>query len=50
MCGEGCATNIKASRLLESGYGLKSPFSGYASHASAVTIRTFCTSVKSNQC
>ena len=27
----------------------KSPFSGYASHASAATIRTFCTSVNKSQ-
>ena len=40
ICGDGCATNMKASRLLEAGYGLKSPFSRCASHASADTNET----------
>ena len=47
--GDGCATNMKASRLLERGYGLKSPFSRCASHASAGTIRRLCMSLNSSQ-
>ena len=47
ICGDGCATNMKASRLLET--GLKSPFSRCASHASAGTIRRLCMSVNSCQ-
>ena len=33
ICGDGYATNMKASRLLETGYDLKSLFSRCASHA-----------------
>ena len=39
ICGDGCTTNMKAYRLLETGYGLKSQFSRCASHALAGTIR-----------
>ena len=48
ICGEGCATNMKTSRLLETCYGLKSPFSRYACHASVGTIRRLCKSVSSS--
>ena len=37
--GDGCATNMKASTLLETGYGLKSLFSRCTSRASAGAIR-----------
>ena len=49
ICGDGYATNMKASRLLETGDDLKSPFWRYPSHAWAGTVRRLCTSVKSSQ-
>ena len=49
ICGDACAVNMKTSRLLETGYGLKSPFSRCAFHASAGTIRRLCMPVNSNQ-
>ena len=47
--GDGCTTNMKASRLIKTGYSLKSLFSRCASHTSAGTIRQLCTSVNSFQ-
>ena len=49
ICGDGCATSRKAYRLLETGFGFKSPFSRCASHALAGAIRRLCTSVNSSQ-
>ena len=49
ICGDGCSVNLKGSRLLEEIYGLKSPFSRCASHASAGTIRRLCTSENKSQ-
>ena len=49
ICGDGCATNMKASTLLETGYGLKSPFSRCTSCASAGAIRRLCMSANSSQ-
>ena len=49
ICGDGCTANMKASRLLKTGYSLKLLFSRCASHASAGTIRQLCTSVNSFQ-
>ena len=49
ICGDGCAKNMKAYRLLKTGYVLNSPFSRCASHGSAGTIRRLCTSVNSCQ-
>ena len=49
VCGDGCSVNLKGSRLLESTYGLKSPFSRCSSHSSYGTIRRLCTSEKSCQ-
>ena len=34
VCCDGCSVNLKGSRLLESTYGIKSPFSRCASHTS----------------
>ena len=49
VCGDGCSVNLKRSRLLESIYGIKSPFSRCASHSSYGTIRRLCTSERSCQ-
>ena len=49
VCGDGCAVNLKGSRLLERKYGIKSPFSRCASHSSYGTIRRMCTSERSGQ-
>ena len=38
VCGDGCSVNTKGSRLLESTYGIKSPFLRCASHTSYGTI------------
>ena len=43
ICGDGCAVNIKGSRLLEAKFGIKSPFSRCSSHTAAGTIRHLCT-------
>ena len=42
VCGDGCAVNLKGSRLLESKYDIKSPFSRCASHSLYGTIRRMC--------
>ena len=47
--GDECTTNMKAYRLLETGYDLKSQFSRCASHALADTTRQLCMSVNSCQ-
>ena len=44
VTGDGFAVNYKVSRLLDEIYGIKSPLSICASHASAGTIRRLCTS------
>lgn len=49
ICGDGYATNMKASRLLETGFDLKSLFSRGASHAWTSTVRRLCTSINSSQ-
>ena len=49
VCGDGCSVNLKGSRLLESIYGIKSPFSRCASHSSYGTIQRLCTSERSCQ-
>ena len=49
VCGDGCAVNVKGSRLLEEKYGIDSPFSRCASHTSSGTIRRLCTSVHMSQ-
>ena len=43
VCGDGCSVNLKGSKLLESTYGLKYPFSRCSSHSSYGTIRRLCT-------
>ena len=42
VCGDGCAVNLKGSRLLESKYDIKSPFSRCASHSLYGTIPRMC--------
>ena len=49
VCGDGCSVNLKGSRLLESIYGIKSPFCRCASHSSYGEIRRLCTSERSCQ-
>ena len=49
ICGGGCAVNIKGSRLLETKFGIKSPFSRCSSHTAAGTIRRLCTSEAMSQ-
>ena len=44
VTGDGFAVNYKVSRLSDESYGIKSPLSICASHASAGTIRRLCTS------
>ena len=45
VCGDGCAINLKASRLVGEKYGLEAPFSRCNSHSSSGTIRRITSSV-----
>lgn len=49
ICGDGCAVNLKGSRLLKTEYGLVYPSSKCASHLSSGTVRRLCTSENSCQ-
>ena len=49
ICGDGCAVNIKGSRLLETKFGIKSTFSRCSSHTAAGTIRHLFTSETMSQ-
>ena len=49
ICGDGYSVNVKGSRLLETKFGIKSPFSQCASHTSAGTIHQLSTSEKMSQ-
>ena len=44
ICGDGYGVNLKASRLLQELFGIKSPFTRCSSHMSYGTIRRLCTS------
>ena len=44
ICGDSCATNLKANRLVTEIYGISSPQADCSSHASSGTIRRTCTS------
>ena len=44
VCGDSCATNLKAQRLMEELYGILSPFSNCSSHIASGTIRRTATS------
>lgn len=44
ICGDSCATNLKANRLVKSWYGVSSLGAGCSSHAASGTIRRTCTS------
>ena len=44
ICGDGYRVNLKASRLLQELFGIKSPFTRCSSRMSHGTIRRLCTS------
>ena len=44
ICGDSCATNLKANRLVTEIYGITSPQADCSSHASSGTIRRTCMS------
>ena len=43
ITGDGCSTNLKATRLLEENDGINSPMTRCTSHSSSGCIRRFCT-------
>ena len=44
QCGDGCATNLKAARLVETKIGLIATFTRCCSHSASNTIKRLCTS------
>ena len=44
QCGDGCATNMKAARLVDEIVGVKSPFTRCGSHAASGSLKRLCTS------